>query len=345
MMTSPASLSPSALNRFLGCEHRTYLDILERRGELDEKRRPPNMELLFERGNLHEDGVVEAMIAEGRDLVRLDEGGSTRAERAASTLEAMRAGREILHQGCLLDGDWVGYPDFLIRVEEPSDLGAWSYEVHDAKLGSHPQPRHIFQLLFYDQQLTRLQGRRPKRMHLLLGDDTHPSFTAEDFSAYAARVREQFEARHAELSAPEAEPAYPYPVSDCEFCPWWHVCTKRRRDDDHLSLVAGLQKGQGLKLEAGDTATMPALASLSEEVKVDGLNASTLATLRHQADLQVRSRDLDAPLFDLLEPAHDRGLAPAPGAVRRRRPLRLRGRSVLGRGGARIPVRQRLRRR
>ena len=44
-------LSPSALNRFLGCEYRTYLDILERRGELDAEPRPPKMELLFERGD------------------------------------------------------------------------------------------------------------------------------------------------------------------------------------------------------------------------------------------------------------------------------------------------------
>ena len=34
-------LSPTALNRFLACEHRTYLDLLERRGELDAERRPP----------------------------------------------------------------------------------------------------------------------------------------------------------------------------------------------------------------------------------------------------------------------------------------------------------------
>ena len=53
-----AALSPSALNRFLACEHRTYLDIRERRGELKGLRLPPDMSLLFERGDRHEDAVV-----------------------------------------------------------------------------------------------------------------------------------------------------------------------------------------------------------------------------------------------------------------------------------------------
>ena len=48
--------SPSALNRYLGCEHRTYLDILERRGELKAGRQAPQMEVLFERGQEFVDG-------------------------------------------------------------------------------------------------------------------------------------------------------------------------------------------------------------------------------------------------------------------------------------------------
>ena len=52
------AFSPSALNRFLACEHRTYLDILERRGEMRGLRLPPDMSLLFERGDRHEDAVV-----------------------------------------------------------------------------------------------------------------------------------------------------------------------------------------------------------------------------------------------------------------------------------------------
>lgn len=243
MATSPPA-SPSALNRFLGCEHRTYLDILERRGQLDAERKPPEMQLLFERGVRHEDEVVAQMRAEGLEVVSLEDEDATREERAARTLAAMREGRHVLHQGCFLHDGWVGYPDFLIRVEEPSELGAWSYEVADAKLGSTPRPEHIFQLLFYTEQLERLQGRPPQRMRLLLGDGSDPAFRAEDFEAYADDVRAAFTQRlnalESDLPAPPV--AYPYPVADCDFCHWWHVCKARRRADDHLSLVANLMR-------------------------------------------------------------------------------------------------------
>jgi uncharacterized protein len=322
MVTPPSpELSPSALNRFLDCEHRTYLDALERRGELDAERRPPNMQLLFERGERHEDQVLDGLISEGRDVVSLVDEDADRATLAKRTLAAMRDGREILHQACFLRDGWVGFPDFLVRIDEPSDLGPWSYEAHDAKLGSHPQPRHIFQLLFYNDELERLQGTRPKRMYLMLGDGEHPSFQPDDFRAYAAKVREQFVARHAVLAVPEPDPApaYPYPVGACDFCHWWHLCDARRRTDDHISLVANLHRGQGLKLEATGVRTVPQLAALAQEVVVPRLSATTIANLRAQADLQARSRGLDRPLYELLQPDHDRGLArlpePSPGDV------------------------------
>jgi hypothetical protein len=71
--TQSFALSPSALTRFLGYEHRTYLDILERRGELDAERKPPSMELLFERGERHDETIVQRFIDDGYDLVKLDE--------------------------------------------------------------------------------------------------------------------------------------------------------------------------------------------------------------------------------------------------------------------------------
>lgn len=314
-----ATTSPSALNRFLGCEYRTYLDILDRRGEPAGNRLEPKMQLLFERGELHEEGVVDAMKADGLNVVSLEDEHATREQKAERTLAAMSAGEQVLHQGCFLHDGWVGYPDFLIRVEEPSDLGAFSYEVADAKLGRTPQPKHIFQLLFYTEQLERIQGRRPARMRLLLGDGTDPSFREEDFEAYAAGIRELFQQRLAELEAPKPEPAYPYPVGDCEFCPWWQVCTTKRRDEDHLSLVANLQRGQGLKLEAHGVHSLTELTTLPEAERIPRLSASTVETLRAQADLQLRSRGLARPLFTLLEPEAETGLArlpaPSPGDV------------------------------
>src|ERR1700709_1774893 len=96
--THSFALSPSALTRFLGCEHRTYLDILERRGELQEERKPPDMELIFERGMRHEDKILQSFIDEGRDVAQLTDEDADREMLACRTRDAMERGVEILHQ-------------------------------------------------------------------------------------------------------------------------------------------------------------------------------------------------------------------------------------------------------
>ena len=304
--------SPTALNRFLGCEHRTYLDMLERRGTLTGERRPANLTVMLERGDAFEAEVLEQMRAEGRRVVSIKRTG-TRDERAQRTVEAMREGVDVIHQGCFAIGESVGYPDFLVRIEEPSSLGDWSYEVHDAKLGAHPRPAYIFQLLFYTEALEQLQGHPPPRMHLILGNGERPGFGPAEFEAYARRIEAAFRERRAELEA-DASPAYPYPVADCDYCPWWAHCRDRRRADDHISLVANLQRRQGLLIEEHGIHSVAELAHTDEATAIDGLSQDTLLALRAQADLQLRSRGLTTPLHELLQPEYERGLGRLPAA-------------------------------
>ena len=59
--------------------------------------------------------------------------------------------------------EWTiaGYPDFLVRVASPSDLGAWSYEPWDTKLARHTKPYFLVQLCCYAEMLESAQGVRP----------------------------------------------------------------------------------------------------------------------------------------------------------------------------------------
>jgi predicted RecB family nuclease len=311
-------LSPSRLNDFLGCEYRTWLDLAPQRGqEPVQKHTRPDSEIIMERGRRHEDEFLERLEREGRDVLRVD--ADRDAQAAAQTEQAMRAGREVIHQACFLHEGWIGYADFLVRVDEPSALGPFSYEVHDAKLARHPKPNYIFQLLFYTEQVQRIQGLRPRRMHLILGDGEHPPFRPEEFDAYAAQVRERFLRRRAELAG-GATPAYPYPVADCDFCGYWRHCKDLRREEDHLSLVATLTRPQGLRIEEHGVHTVGGVAAIAPGTRIERLAGSTLDGLRVQADLQIRSRGLDVPLHVLRdEPVHGRGLArlpaPSPGDV------------------------------
>ena len=47
--------------------------------------------------------------------------------------------------------------------------------------------------------------------------------------------------REALAAAPD-ESTYPEPTAHCEICHWRVECDQRRRDDDHLCLVAWITK-------------------------------------------------------------------------------------------------------
>jgi predicted RecB family nuclease len=308
-------LSPSDLNAFLACEHRTALDLRRARGELTpENPIRPDAELVAERGREHERDYLEHLERTVGEVVRIQDGLST-AEAAALTVEAMRAGANVVHQAALMGDGWSGYADFLQRVDEPSELGSWSYEAYDAKLAQHPKPYFILQLLFYSEQVARIQGREPPRMHLVLGSGEIRSFEPVDFAAYARRVKERL-LHTLERYGHGVEPPYPYPVEHCAWCDWWLRCQRRRRDDDHLSLVAFLTRAQAIRLEDKGVPTVASLGALDASVQVPGVAAQTLAGLRQQARLQVESRDSAEPVRELLTPEAGRGLARLPAPSR-----------------------------
>jgi predicted RecB family nuclease len=125
---------------YVGCEHLTGLDLDVAEGKREKPAHfdDPQLDLLQKRGFEHEKRCLERLGAEGRSVREIAKPGFTfegleNAEK--ETLAAMREGIGVVYQGTLLgDGRWRGHPDFLVRVEEPSDLGPWSYEPADAKL-------------------------------------------------------------------------------------------------------------------------------------------------------------------------------------------------------------------
>ena len=217
----------------------------------------------------------------------------------------------MIYQACLQHDGWVGFPDFLVRVDEPhSALGPFSYEVHDAKLARDSRPGYVFQLLFYDRELTRIQGVRPRWMHLVLGDGERHSYRPEEFAAYGERVRRRYVERRAELAAGTGAPVtYPYKVEHCQFCPWWKRCADRRRADDHVSLVATVHRTQAIKLEAAGVAHGRRARPAS------GGHAGRQALARDAAPgcgcrpaCSSRAAACATPSHVLLEPEHGHGL-------------------------------------
>ena len=316
------AFSATDLSRHLACSHLTTL----RRGvALGRLERPtpyddPRGDVLKQRGIEHERRLLERFAAEGRSVEIVTAADAPFSHRdptatATRTRDAMRSGADVVYQGRLEDEDgrWSGYPDFLLRVDEPSALGAWSYEVLDAKLARSAKGEAVLQLLLYSDLLALVQGTEPARMHLALGGGDGrdcTSFRVVEYSAYYRAVRRRFEA-HAE-APPET---YPEPVEHCALCEWKQSCAERRRADDHLSLVAGIARGHRARLVERGVTTMAALGALDLPVvpRLDGVGAGALARIRDQARVQDRARREGRRIHELVTPVEaDKGLAALP---------------------------------
>ena len=144
-------LSPSDLANFVACEHLTQLELAVSLGEAT---RPgfqnAYADLIRRKGEEHERVFLASLRGVGHEVIEvgLDE---TRdfATAARATADAMKAGAPYIYQAVFMTGVWRGLGDFLQRVDLPSTLGPWSYEVLDTKLARHPRPEHALQLSFY----------------------------------------------------------------------------------------------------------------------------------------------------------------------------------------------------
>lgn len=310
-MTRSLPLSATELSGFSECEHVTWLHLAVARGELS---RPGENEierlLLERRGRAHEAAILAYYKARGLSVHELSPApardADARARAAAETESAMRAGAEVIYQATLsLDG-WTGRPDFLIKVAGASAFGEHHYEVVDAKLARHAQARALIQLCVYTEQVAALQDRTPAHFWIAVGgaapgaDPVPQPLRSADYLAYHRRVRQRFERF---IRGDGAVEPYPEPVEHCDICRWWKRCETRRRDDDHLSLVAGITRRQRDRLALGGVSTTVQLAELAAQARVEGIDAGPLGRIRDQARLQVGMRRTGTPAYELLRDA------------------------------------------
>ena len=304
-------LSATDLVGHLECEHLTQLERMAALGELKRPdRKDPALDLLSTLGEEHERHHLERYSTSGLKVAVIDQRALTadelnRAE--AETLRAMRDGADVIYQGTFFDGRWSGRADFLIKVTEPSELGAHSYEVVDAKLARHAKTRALLQVAIYSDQLTRLQGRQPLNMRLILGDHTEQVFRVDDFVSYARIALTRLETVLAESPLP----TYPDKVHHCDICRWRDICDQKRRDDDHLSLVAGIRRDQIRRLAAASIPTTTALGASTGPV--EGIGQSALDRIRTQAELQIAALRTGERQYALVqEPTPNLGLGGLP---------------------------------
>ncbi len=298
-------LSASDLMRFMSCAHASALDLERLHGRGPDPIEDSSDAILLQRhGDAHEAAHLAALKAEG-DVAEIDR-DLPFAEAVEATKQALATGARVIFQGALEGGAWGGWSDFLERVERPSALGAFSYEVADTKLKRKPDPRHLLQLALYSDLLAPLQGCGPERAHVLLGDGARATFRLAEFTAYARGARDRLEKF---VASPHE--TRPVPSAACDLCRWRVHCHGVWLGEDSLYQVAGITRSQVSKIEAAGVGTMSALASRAE--RIPGLANLTLSRLRLQARLQTDAPDI-GPHHALLAPAPGKGfdLLPKP---------------------------------
>jgi predicted RecB family nuclease len=291
------TFSPSDLTGYLACPHLTQL---ERRVALGHLAKPagenPEAELVKRKGEEHERIYLDRLRAAGRTVVEISLEPDLDFERAArETEEAIRSQVDVIYQGVFVDADgWRGVADFLERQPDGT------YEAVDTKLARHAKPAHVLQLCFYSEQLARIQGGPPARMHVELGSGERESYRPEEFGAYYRRLRRRF----VEFASHD-RPTEPYPVSFCERCDFLSLCQAEWSATDHLSQVAWLRRTQFEKLRADGIDTLAELARMEEA-------EGPFLRLREQAGLQLHARETGEQAYNLIPPSAETGFALLP---------------------------------
>ena len=322
MKIRQAALTVTAtdLANHLSCRHLTALDLRLAKGEIAEPVwQNPHLRVLQQRGLEHERAYVESLRARGLTIADLSKEPEETA--AGATRRAMEANADAIVQAALVDGNWRGRADVLLRVdrpEQPSRFGDWSYEAVDCKLALETKGETILQLCLYSDLVSQLQGVDAECFHVIR---PRSGFVPESYrvSAFAAYYRAVKQSLDAAVNAPEE--TYPEPVAHCDICRWWKECDTRRRQDDHLSFVAGASRLQRKELANEDIVTLESLANLTLPISFRPSRGAIegYTRIREQARVQFEARTEGRLKFEMLQTAPGEGLLrlppPSPGDI------------------------------
>ena len=305
-------LSATDLTKHVACPHVTTLDL----GDLDPQPTldapvpdSPDeaLDLVFAKGLAHERAYLEQLRAQGREVVAIESSG---ARAAAETLAAMRAGADVIYQACLAQGSWLGYADFLLRVDtpdEPSALGPWRYDIADTKLARRLTVAALLQMATYAEPLTSAQGVPPQWLVVVTGDTEQHAWAPRDVGAYTRRVAERLQSAVAAGVPTEA-----VPNPHCRQCRWAGHCARVWESTDDVGRVAGVHRDRREALRRAGVRTLAQLARLEPGELTGVLSPGAARRVTHQARLQLAERERGTPVYDLLDPHPGLGLGLLP---------------------------------
>ena len=183
----------------------------------------------------------------------------------------------------------------------------------------------MLQLSLYSEIVAAIQGVPPERMGVVSPSDKEGTpfneewFRILDYGAYYRLVKAQLERAVERTMAGANDETYPEPVPQCDTCRWMLMCDRKRRKDDHLSLIAGLALRQQKEVRSWGIPTLEAFGDEPTPLRHQPERGAveTYENARNQAHTQLEGRRRQAPYYELRPPGPERGLArlpdPSPG--------------------------------
>lgn len=296
--------SPTDLVRFMNSPFASYLQrqYLESPESLLPDPEDETLAIAAQKGNEFESQYFDRLKEQSIE-VRTIEGVDTLGQ----TRRAIEEGVECIYQGHLRMDRFQGYADFMFRDNNASGI---AYEIHDTKFAHNPKPSHVVQLCCYAEMLHSMTDSLPNQVAIVTGTGEVHRFRVEEYYAYYINLKNRF----LELMDMFPGDGSPEPVAGADHGRWASYADTWFVERDHLSLVANIRASQIQRLEDKRIRTAHDLAH-TEVTHIKGIGDETLKRLKQQARLQQDSKELDAPLFEILpqDPENPlRGLASLP---------------------------------
>lgn len=287
--------SASDLSNHIHCKHLTQLN---REVILGIKEKPYSnnkvLDVLRERGIDFENSYLNSLESSGLIVTKINQDDPKAKDK---TIEAMQRGDDYIYQARLSNGIWQGWADFLVKVPLVSQLGNWSYEIIDTKLSTETRSGTILQIALYSEIIAEIQGVLPENMRVKTPEN-EIIYRVNDYISYLRFMKNRLEKA---VSYPYE--TYPEPCTHCDVCNWWEHCNSIRRKDDHLSFIAGMGSSQikEMKFQGVNTLKKMSEIPLPLAFKPNKGSKETFTKLREQARVQVESRTLNRPIYEILE--------------------------------------------
>jgi len=224
-------------------------------------------ELLFQRGNDHEDQTVRDKFPNSVTMPfeRPEDGFKL-------IIDSMVSGTDVLHGAPIyyLPEGVYGIADILEKSDtESSIFGNYHYTIKEVKLAKNIQEKHLLQGTFYNYLLGKIQGVTPKTFAMINGDGEE---SLHEYSDYDQLLFDSIDGARKILQGGSISPTH----GSCDY-PWASYCNKKAVETNDISLVAGIKGKIKNKLTDNKFNTVEDLASANMEdmTKIKGIGNKT----------------------------------------------------------------------